>query len=281
MSKLTPVFKCCNEMTLISSWPESYPYAPEMSEALLLTRIFDVSACHYAQQFAQTYKDMTGYDLPFITLTDEEHAAINSACSRFIAETEAQKKAAQQGVDKAEKHLKDIRTGAIRPSETYSLKAMIDDANTRIVNEEKRRNAIFEKLDSKITLLKAVMNAKCDDDISHIINISLREFNGNISTRVNRYKSMLNALQRITTLDNEMSFKIEHGGVIMRQKNTKAEFINERINQVTIDYYRSDNEALRNCLSLADYTELHLLKFKEDAHINAVITLGINETVMN
>lgn len=281
MSKLTPVFKCCNEMTLISSWPESYPYTPKMSEALLLTRIFDVSACHYAQQFAQTYKDMTGYDIPFITLTDDEIAAIHNGCSRFIAETEAQKKAAQQGVDKAEKHLKDIRAGVIRPNEAHPLKVMIDDANTRIINEEKRRDAIFEKLDSKITLLKAVMNAKRDDDISHLINISLREFNGNISTRVNRYKSMLNALQRITTLDNEMKFKIEHGGVIVRQRNTKSEFINERINQVTIDYYRSDNEALRNCLSLAEYTELHLLKFEEDAHINAVITLGINETVMN
>lgn len=281
MSKLTPVFKCCTEMTLISSWPESYQYTPEMSEALLLTRIFDVSACHYAQQFAQTYKDMTGYDLPFITLTDDEIAAIHSACSRFIAETEALKKVAQQGVDKAEKHLKDIRAGVIRPNEAYPLKSMVDDANRRILNEEKRRDTTFEKLNSKIEILKKVMSAKRDDDISHLINISLHAFNNEIATRVNRYKSMLSALQRITTLNNEMRFKIEPGGVIMRRRNTEAEFINERINQVTIDYYRSDNEALRNCLSLAEYTELHLLKFKEDAHINAVITLGINETVMN
>ncbi|EHI7917533.1 hypothetical protein J9M50_004094 [Salmonella enterica] len=281
MSKLTPVFKCCNDMTLIASWPDSYPYTSEMSEALLLTRVFDVSACHYAQQFAQTYKGMTGYDLPFITLTDEEVAAIHAGCTRFIAETQALKKVAQESVDKAEKYLKDIKMGVIRPSETYSLKAMIDDANAHIISEEEKRDAIFEKLDSKIMLLKSVMNAKRDDDISNIINISLHKFSGNISGRVNRYKLMLNALQRITTLDNEMKLRIEHGGVIMRQRNTEAEFINERINQVTIDYYRNENEALRNCLSLAEYTELHLLKFKEDAHINAVITLGINETVMD
>lgn len=281
MSKLTPVFKCCHEMTLISSWPESYQYTPEMSEALLLTRIFDVSACHYAQQFAQTYKDMTGYDLPFITLTDEEHAAINSACSRFIAETEEQKKPARKRVDDTRKKLQDIRSGVIRPSERYPLADMIFDANKSIEYAEKQHGELCNKLDKKIRLLKSVIDVKHGDDFSHLMNVSLREFNNHITTRVNNYKSMFSALQRITTLDNEMSFKIEHGSVIMRQKNTEAEFINERINQVTIDYYRSDNEALRNCLSLAEYTELHLLKFKEDAHINAVITLGINETVMN
>ncbi|EGG4262031.1 hypothetical protein HIX60_003416, partial [Salmonella enterica] len=72
MSKLTPVFKCCNEMTLISSWPESYPYAAGMPEIVLLTRIFDVAACQHAQQFAQSYKAITGYDLPFTTLADDE-----------------------------------------------------------------------------------------------------------------------------------------------------------------------------------------------------------------
>lgn len=281
MSKLTPVFKCCNEMTLISSWPESYPYTPEMSEALLLTRIFDVSACHYAQQFAQTYKDMTGYDLPFITLTDEEHAAINSACSRFITETEEQKKPAQKRVDDTRKKLQDIRSGVIRPSERYPLVDMIIDANKSIEYAEKQHGELCNKLDKKIRLLKSVINVKHGDDFSHLMNVSLREFDNHITTRVNNYKSMFSALQRITTLNNEMRFKIESGSVIMRERNTEAEFINERINQVTIDYYHSDNETLRHCLSLAEYTELHLLKFKEDAHINAVITLGINETVMN
>lgn len=281
MSKLTPVFKCCTEMTLISSWPESYPYTPEMSEALLLTRIFDVSACHYAQQFAQTYKDMTGYDLPFITLTDEEHAAINSAYSRFIAETEEQKKPARKRVDDARKKLQDIRSGVIRSSERYPLADMINDASKSIEYAEKHHEELCNKLDKKIRLLKSVIDVKHGDDFSHLMNVSLREFDNHITTRVNNYKSMFSALQRITTLDNEMRFKIEPGGVIIRERNTEAEFINERINQVTIDYYRSDNEALRNCLSLAEYTELHLSKIKEDAHINAVITLGINETVMN
>ncbi|EBJ7121567.1 hypothetical protein DY703_05120 [Salmonella enterica] len=281
MSKLTPVFKCCNEMTLISSWPESYQYTPEMSEALLLTRIFDVSACHYAQQFAQTYKDLTGYDLPFITLTDEEHAAINSACSRFIAETEEQKKPARKRVDDTRKKLQDIRSGVIRPSERYPLADMINDANKSIEYAEKHHEELCNKLDKKIRLLKSVIDVKHGDDFSHLMNVSLREFGNPITTRVNNYKSMFSALQRITTLNNETRFKIVPGSVAMRRSNAEAEFINERINQVTIDYYRSDNEALRNSLSLAEYTELHLLKFKEDAHINAVITLGINETVMN
>ncbi|ECD4126390.1 hypothetical protein E0U28_16515 [Salmonella enterica subsp. enterica serovar Galiema] len=281
MSKLTPVFKCCHEMTLISSWPESYQYTPEMSEALLLTRIFDVSACHYAQQFAQTYKDMTGYDLPFITLTDEEHATINSACSRFIAETEEQKKPARKRVDDTRKKLQDIRSGVIRPSERYPLADMINDASKSIEYAEKQHGELCNKLDKKIRLLKSVIDMKHGDDFSHLMNVSLREFDSHITTRVNDYKSMFSALQRITTLNNETRFKIVPGSVAMRRSNTEAEFINERINQVTIDYYRSDNEAIRNCLSLAEYTELHLLKFKEDAHINAVITLGINETVMN
>ncbi|HDC2549060.1 TPA: hypothetical protein O7139_005553, partial [Salmonella enterica] len=137
------------------------------------------------------------------------------------------------------------------------------------------------KLDKKIRLLKSVIDVKHGDDFSHLMNVSLREFGNPITTRVNNYKSMFSALQRITTLNNETRFKIVPGSVAMRRSNAEAEFINERINQVTIDYYRSDNEALRNSLSLAEYTELHLLKFKEDAHINAVITLGINETVMN
>ncbi|ECW9137303.1 hypothetical protein F4785_25895, partial [Salmonella enterica] len=265
MSKLTPVFKHCNEMTLISSWPESFSYTPGMSEALLLTRIFDISACQYAQQFAQPYKDMTDYDLPFITLTDDEYVAIHNGCSHFIAETETLKKVAQRGVDEAEKYLKDIRTGVIQPNQAYPLKAMLDDANTRIVNEGKRRDAICEKLDSKIVIFKSVMSAGRGDDISHLINIRLHGFDRNISTRVNRYKSMFDALRCIITLANEKKFRVEPGSVVMRQNNMEAEFINEKINQATIDYYKSINEGLRNSLSLADYTELRLLKFKEDA----------------
>lgn len=281
MIKLTPVFKCCNEMTLISSWPESYPYTSEMSEAILLTRIFDVSACHYAQQFAQTYKDMTGYDLPFITLTDEERTAINNACLRLIAETDEQKKVTQQGVDKAEKYLHDIRSGVIQPDERYPLKAMIEDADKRILGAKKAHDNQSEKLNNKIDILKKVMSATRDDDFSHIINANLKAFSNNITARVNIYKSIFGALQKITTLNNKMNFKIERGSVIMRTANSEAEFINERINKITIDYYSGSNEALRNCLSLADYTELHLSKFKEDARINAIIALSINETVIN
>lgn len=281
MSKLTPVFKCCNEMTLISSWPESYPYAAGLPEIVLLTRIFDVAACQYAQQFAQSYKAITGYDLPFTTLADDEIAAIRDACTRFIADTEELKKVAQKEVDKAKKHISDIRSGVIRSDERYPLKAMLDDAEMRLLNEEKRRDGIHEKLDKKIKVLKAVINVKHDDDLSHIINISLRDFSGNVSTRVNCYKSMLAALQRITSLSNEMRVKIEAGSVILRRSNTEGEFINEQIDKVTFDYYRGDNEALRNCMTLAEYTELRLSKIKEDARIDTVIKLGINEPVID
>ncbi|EEG0814206.1 hypothetical protein GWB67_08815 [Salmonella enterica] len=281
MSKLTPVFKCCNEMTLISSWPESYPYAAGMPEIVLLTRIFDVAAYHYAQQFAQSYKAITGYDLPFTTLADDEIAAIRDACTRFISDTEELKKVAQKGVDKAKKHISDIRSGVIRSDERYPLKAMLDDAEMRLFNEEKRRDGIHEKLDKKIKVLKTVLNIKHDDDLSHIINISLRDFSGNVSTRVNCYKSMFAALQRITSLSNEMKVRIEAGSVILRQRNTEGEFINEQIDKVTRDYYRGDNEALRNSLELAEYTGLRLSKIKEDARMNAVIKLGINEPVID
>ncbi|ELV6824680.1 hypothetical protein V4F18_001985 [Salmonella enterica] len=281
MSKLTPVFKCCNEMTLISSWPESYPYAAGMPEIVLLTRIFDVAACQYAQQFAQSYKAITGYDLPFTTLADDEIAAIRDACTRFIADTEELKKVAQKEVDKAKKHISDIRSGVIRSDERYPLKAMLDDAEMRLFNEEKRRDGIHEKLDKKIRVLKTVVNVKHDDDLSHIINISLRDFSGNVSTRVNCYKSMFAALQRITSLSNEMRVKIEAGSVILRRSNTEGEFINEQIDKVTRDYYRGDNEALRNSLTLAEYTELRLSKIKEDARIDTVIKLGLNEPVID
>lgn len=281
MSKLTPVFKCCNEMTLISSWPESYPYAAGMPEIVLLTRIFDVAACQYAQQFAQSYKAITGYDLPFTTLADDEIAAIRDACTHFIADTEELKKVAQKEVDKAKKHISDIRSGVIRSDERYPLKAMLDDAEKRLFNEEKRRDGIHEKLDKKIRVLKAVINVKHDDDLSHIINISLRDFSGNVSTRVNCYKSMFAALQRIISLSNEMKVRIEAGSVILRQRNTEGEFINEQIDKVTRDYYRGDNEALRNSLELAEYTGLRLSKIKEDARMNAVIKLGINEPVID
>ncbi|EDM3246920.1 hypothetical protein CRK81_19505 [Salmonella enterica subsp. enterica serovar Poona] len=281
MSKLTPAFKCCNEMTLISSWPESYPYAAGMPEIVLLTRIFDVAACQYAQQFAQSYKAITGYDLPFTTLADDEIAAIRDACTRFIADTEELKKVAQKEVDKAKKHISDIRSGVIRSDERYPLKAMLDDAEMRLFNEEKRRDGIHEKLDKKIRVLKTVVNVKHDDDLSHIINISLRDFSGNVSTRVNCYKSMFAALQRITSLSNEMRVKIEAGSVILRRSNTEGEFINEQIDKVTRDYYRGDNEALRNSLTLAEYTELRLSKIKEDARIDTVIKLGLNEPVID
>ncbi|EKT6882393.1 hypothetical protein QEW55_001291 [Salmonella enterica] len=281
MSKLTPVFKCCNEMTLISSWPESYPYAAGMPEIVLLTRIFDVAAYHYAQQFAQSYKAITGYDLPFTTLADDEIAAIRDACTRFISDTEELKKVAQKGVDKAKKHISDIRSGVIRSDERYPLKAMLDDAEMRLFNEEKRRDGIHEKLDKKIKVLKTVLNIKHDDDLSHIINISLRDFSGNVSTRVDCYKSMFAALQRITSLSNEMRVKIEAGSVILRRSNTEGEFINEQIDKVTFDYYRGDNEALRNCMTLAEYTELRLSKIKEDARIDTVIKLGLNEPVID
>lgn len=281
MSKLTPVFKCCNEMTLISSWPESYPYAAGMPEIVLLTRIFDVAACQHAQQFAQSYKAITGYDLPFTTLADDEIIAIHDACRRFIAETEELKKVAQKEVDKAKKHISDIKSGVIRSDERYPLKAMLDDAEMRLLNEEKRRDGIHEKLDKKIMVLKKVINVKHDDDLSHIINISLRDFSGNVSTRVNCYKSMFAALQRITSLSNEMKVRIEADSVILRQRNTEGEFTNEQIDKVTRDYYRGDNEALRNCMTLAEYTELRLSKIKEDARIDAVIKLGLNERVID
>lgn len=281
MSKLTPVFKCCNEMTLISSWPESYPYAAGMPEIVLLTRIFDVAACQHAQQFAQSYKAITGYDLPFTTLADDEIIAIHDTCRRFIAETEELKKVAQKGVDKAKKHISDIRSGVIRSDEHYHLKAMLDDAEIRLLNEEKRRDGIHEKLDKKIRVLKTIINVKHDDDLSHIINISLRDFNSNVSTRVNCYKSMFAALQRITSLSNEIKVRIEAGSVILRQRNTEGEFINEQIDKVTSDYYRADNEALRNCMTLAEYTELRLSKIKENARINTVIKLGLNEPVID
>ncbi|MBA3180226.1 hypothetical protein CBX41_005100, partial [Salmonella enterica] len=125
---------------------------------------------------------------------------------------------------------------------------MLDDAEMRLFNEENRRDGIHEKLDKKIKVLKAVINVKHDDDLSHIINISLRDFSGNVSTRVNCYKSMLAALQRITSLSNEMRVKIEAGSVILRRSNTEGEFINEQIDKVTFDYYRGDNEELRNCM---------------------------------
>ncbi|EAW1322369.1 hypothetical protein AHX51_28840 [Salmonella enterica subsp. diarizonae] len=281
MSKLTPVFKCCNEMTLISSWSESYPYAAGMPEIVLLTRIFDVAACQYAQPFAQSYKAITGYDLPFTTLADDEIAAIRDACTRFIADTEELKKVAQKEVDKAKKYISDIRSGVIRSDERHPLKAMLDDAEMRLLNEEKRRDGIHEKLDKKIRVLNAVINVKHDDDLSHIINISLRYFSGNVSTRVNCYKSMFAALQRITSLSNEMRVNIEAGSVILRQRNTEGEFINEQIDKVTRDYYRGDNEALRNSLTLAEYTELRLSKIKEDARIDTVIKLGLNEPVID
>ncbi|EJI4680091.1 hypothetical protein QSX02_000579 [Salmonella enterica] len=281
MSKLTPVFKCCNEMTLISSWPESYPYAAGMPEIVLLTRIFDVAACQHAQQFAQSYKAITGYDLPFTTLADDEIIAIHDACRRFIAETEELKKVAQKEVDKAKKHISDIKSGVIRSDERYPLKAMLDDAEMRLLNEEKRRDGIHEKLDKKIRVLKTIINVKHDDDLSHIINISLRDFNGNVSTRVNCYKSIFAALQRITSLSNEIKVRIEAGSVILRQRNTEGELINEQIDKVTRDYYRADNEALRNCMTLAEYTELRLSKIKENARINTVIKLGLNEPVID
>ncbi|HFW4795244.1 TPA: hypothetical protein ACIBS5_000519 [Salmonella enterica subsp. diarizonae serovar 60-67:z35:-] len=281
MSKLTPVSKCCNDMTLIASWPDSYPYKPEMSEALLLTRVFDVSVCHYAQQFAQTYKDMTGYDLPFITLTDDEVAAIRAGCARFIAETEAQKQVAQQGVDKAEKHLEDIKKGVIRPDERHPLRDLIQDANIRIVNETKRRDNMYEKLDKKINLLKSAANVKPGDDFTHVIDADFRDFSQTVAARANFYKSIISALRRITSLTNDMSYQIISASVIHKRSNTEADFINNRIELVTLDYYRSDNEVLRNCLSLAEYTELHLLKIKEDARINTIIKMGINEPVMS
>ncbi|EJF5172234.1 hypothetical protein M8S13_002506, partial [Salmonella enterica] len=114
-----------------------------------------------------------------------------------------------------------------------------------------------------------------------IINISLRDFNGNVSTRVNCYKSMFAALQRLTSLSNEIKVRIEAGSVILRRSNTEGEFINEQIDKVTRDYYRADNEALRNCMTLAEYTELRLSKIKEDARIDAVIKLGLNERVID
>ncbi|EGK5854914.1 hypothetical protein IO088_005023, partial [Salmonella enterica] len=247
----------------------------------LLTRIFDVAACQHAQQFAQSYKAITGYDLPFTTLADDEIISIHDACRRFIAETEELKKVAQKEVDKAKKHISDIRSGVIRSDERYPLKAMLDDAEMRLLNEEKRRDGIHEKLDKKIRVLKKVINVKHDDDLSHIINISLRDFSGNVSTRVNCYKSMFAALQRITSLSNEIKVRIEAGSVILRQRNTEGEFINEQIDKVTRDYYRADNEALRNCMTLAEYTELRLSKIKENARINTVIKLGLNEPVID
>ncbi|HGB5419472.1 TPA: hypothetical protein ACIVQF_005228 [Salmonella enterica subsp. enterica serovar Muenchen] len=281
MNKLTQVSKCCNDMTLIASWPDSYPYTSEMSEALLLTRVFDISASQHAQQFAHSYKDITGYELPFIAFSEEEAAAIRAGCARFIAATEAVKKVAQESVNKAMDHLSDIRGGIIRPDARYPMKDMINDANMRIANEEKRRDNIYERLNQKINLLKCVADVKPDADLSHIIETNLRDFNQTVAARADRYKSIISALRRITSLDNEMSYKITSGGVIHKRSNAEADFINKHIKLVTLDYYRNDNEGLRNCLSLAEYTELRLLKIKEDAQINTVIEMGIDEPVMD
>ncbi|HAT1684994.1 TPA: hypothetical protein I8Y21_005823 [Klebsiella oxytoca] len=283
MNKLTPAFKCCNEMTLISLWPQSFTHKKGQSEVSLVIRMIDIVAAKYVQQYASKYHEVTGYSLPSeYTVSEQEARDIAEDCKRYIDKTNGKIQSAKDTVKAREKRINDIKKAPLRPvnvSNPYERPEELKDVierEKRYLEQDKEKSAELCDIYSKaIKVLNMGINMSSDVDNSWILKAYLAPLDSYVSGRVSDYNRIFTAIETVINMKNKEIKRVDYSPV-QHFNYYVQEYINEKLYLLTANYYSVNNEALRHAVTLAEYTELHLPRFSDDAR-TMYLALHINQ----
>ncbi|EMD4556283.1 hypothetical protein VQ372_003552 [Salmonella enterica] len=272
MSKLTPVFKCCNEMTTIALWPQSFTHKNGQSEVSLVIRMIDIIAAKYIQQYAGKYHEVTGYVLPSeYDVSHQEAKDIAEDCKMCVVKTKEKIQSAKDVVKAREKKIDDIKKTPLKPVDTLNpfryqenISDVIEREKNYLESDKSKCVDLCEVYEKAITVLSIGENIASDVDHSWIFKTNLEPLDSSVISRIGAYKSVFSAISLIVNKKNSAIKKVEYSPAMSFNYYTQ-EYINEELSKLTEFYYNADNEALRNTVTLTEFSELYLPKLKDDA----------------
>ncbi|HBA9158335.1 TPA: hypothetical protein J1300_004110 [Escherichia coli] len=281
----TPVTKYSEEMNVIALYPRSFIYKKGQPLTALALRMIDILATRYIYKRNDEYAELTGYSLPSppVIGEDEIHhiqAGYNEAVD--LAEAYIQEK--KNAVAQREKRIEELRSSPLKPVTVGGYHDRPDNIQEQIKDEENRLESDKKELDKAINLagqVRILFDFREDNasgDINVVFDLSWHGFAPQISARIKCYSNIISAINKVTGLNNTHKHVIPWSP-LNRKGYFIQEYINDEIDKLTAKYYHRDSEAIRNSVSLDEYTEMHLTGIKRDADTMYLCTHEVNHSL--
>ncbi|AXC67258.1 hypothetical protein DOE63_18135 [Salmonella enterica subsp. diarizonae serovar 59:z10:-] len=234
--------------------------------------MIDIVAAKYVQQYVSKYHEVTGYSLPAeYAVSEQEAKDIAEDCKLHIDKTKGKIQIAKNTVKEREKKIDDIKKAPLRPvnvRNSYERPEEMKDVierEKRYLEQDKEKSAELCDIYSKaINVLNMGVNMISDVDNSWILKAYLAPLDSYVSSRISDYNRIFAAVETVVNLKNKEIKRVDYSPA-QRFNYYAQEYINEALRKLTENYYSIHNEALRHAVTLAEYTELHLPRFSNDA----------------